>query len=93
MARLHYIKLNNFIRTYKDKNNILSNNNVVFKITCLNCDVSYVSQTKKRQLGTRLKEDVKLNPSKHSVIKDHIKNNHNFNWRNVRIFDSLRKKI
>jgi len=46
-----------FIKTHKDKNQHLdnNNNNVIYKINCNDCDVSYVEQTK-RQLGTRVKE-------------------------------------
>lgn len=51
-------------------------NNVIYKQT-------YVGQTK-RQLQTRLKEhknNLKLDPSKHSVISEHISNfNHTIDW-------------
>jgi hypothetical protein len=50
----------------------------------------YVGQTK-RQLGTRLKEhknNIKLDPEKHSVITEHIVNtNHKMDWNNVKILD------
>jgi len=45
----------------------------------------------KRQLKTRINEhekNVKFDESKHSVITKHmIKNNHTFNWHNVKIID------
>ena len=39
-------KLNNFIKTRKDRNQNDYNNNVVHKILCNNCDASYVAQIK-----------------------------------------------
>jgi len=62
-----------FVKTHKDKEQLSSNNNVVYKVSCKNCDASYVGQTKK-QLKTRLKEhrnNIKLDQSKHSVISEH----------------------
>jgi len=60
-----------------------SNNNIVYKICCKNCDAFYVGQTK-RQLKMRINEHVKninLKESKHSVIIDHIfEKNHTFDW-------------
>jgi len=89
-----YRLLNNlggFIRAHKDKNKVLLNNNVVYKIHCKDCNVSYVSQTK-RQLQTRIKEhknNHKLIPSKHSVITEHIlKHSHSFDWENVEVLDT-----
>jgi len=41
-------KLDKFIKTYKDRNQLSSNNKVVYKICCKNCDVSYVGQTKRQ---------------------------------------------
>jgi len=84
-------KLNKFIKTHKDREPRSSNNNkVIYKISCKNCDVTYVGQTK-RQLKTRLKEhknNIRLDHSKHSVVSEHIINfNHNFNWENVQILD------
>jgi len=89
-----YRVLNNlgeFIRVHKDKNKLLSNNNVVYKIHCKDCSASYVGQTK-RQLQTRIKEhsnNQKLIPSKHSVITEHmLKHSHFFDWENVKILDT-----
>jgi len=66
------------------------NNNVVYKISCNNCNASYVDQTK-RQLKTRINEHIKniaLEESKHSVITKHILDkNHTFNWQNTKILD------
>jgi len=72
-------KLNRFIKVQKDQNQPSTCSNEVYKINCRNCDASYVGQTK-RQLNTRIKEhinNVRLDPSKHSVVSEHIKN---FGW-------------
>jgi len=82
--------LNHFVRVHKDQDHILSKNNVVYKISCNDCNASYVGQTK-RQLKTRLKEhknNLKQDSSKHSVISEHIvKYNHSFDWDNTKIMD------
>lgn len=91
--RVGYRCLNNlskFIRVQKDKNVYNGNNNVVYKIKCKDCEVSYVGQTK-RKLRTRLKEhinNIKFDSSKHSVVSEHIVNEqHAFDWDNVKILD------
>jgi len=74
-------KLSQFIKVHKDQDHTLSKNNLVYKISCNNCDASYVEQTK-RQLRTRLKEhknNLKQDKSKHSIISEHItKYDHSF---------------
>jgi len=89
-----YRVLNNlgrYIRVHKDTNDLLSNNNVVYKISCNNCIASYVGQTK-RQLRTRIKEhssNIKSISSKHSVITEHmLEFGHTFDWKNIQILDS-----
>ncbi|KYN20260.1 hypothetical protein ALC57_07164, partial [Trachymyrmex cornetzi] len=83
--------LRGLIRRGKDRLNFLSNQNVVYKISCENCDASYVGQTK-RKLSTRLKEhqsDIRKNTGSPSVITDHrITFDHNFQWDSVRILDN-----
>lgn len=82
--------LNRFIQIPKDKTRPLEKNNVIYKIQCIDCDASYVGQTK-RQLKTRLKEhrnNIKLDPSRYSVVTEHmLQFNHKFDWDNVEILD------
>jgi len=40
-------ELTRFIKRHKDKNNLDSNNNGVYKICCNNCNASYIGQTKR----------------------------------------------
>jgi len=83
--------LGKYIKVHKDINHTLTNNNVVYKIHCNDCNASYVGQTK-RQLKTRIKEhynNIKLPSSKPSVITEHIiKCSHSFDWDNVEILDT-----
>jgi len=80
---------NRFIKPHKDKNTDECSN-VVYKLSCKDCDASYIGQTK-RQLKTRIKEhksNIKLDPNKISVISEHINSfNHSFNWDNIKILD------
>ncbi|EZA51188.1 hypothetical protein X777_10257 [Ooceraea biroi] len=61
---------------------------LVYKIDCLNCDASYIGQTK-RHLDTRLKEhrdDIKKHFSNHSVVSKHrLTKEHDFDWDNKNI--------
>jgi len=83
-------KLDNIVKAHKDAE-IMFKTNIVYKIQCNECDVSYVGQTK-RQIRTRIKEhknNIKLDETRHSVIIDHIVNHkHTFDWNDVRIMDS-----
>ena len=63
---------------------------MVYRISCEDCDVSYVGQTK-RQLKTRLHEhvsDINIISKSPLVISNHrIEENHNFKWDKVDILD------
>ncbi|KYN22492.1 hypothetical protein ALC57_05103, partial [Trachymyrmex cornetzi] len=82
--------LKNHIKRSKDQFNFFSNQEVVYKISCDDCDASYVGQTK-RQLQTRLQEyrsDIKNKTRSPSVITNYRVNcNHEFNWNKVSILD------
>jgi len=85
-----YNKLNKFIRVHKDVLPVSSRFNVVYRINCLDCDASYVGQTK-RTLNTRVNEHkshIRRNSTQLSVITDHRqKSGHEFDWDNVKILD------
>jgi len=86
-----YNKLNKFIRVHKDALSLFSRSNVVYRINCLNCDASYVGQTK-RALNMTISQHrnhVRRNSSQPSVITDHKRiSGHEFDWENVKILDS-----
>lgn len=86
-------KLQSLIKGHKDRINYEDQKNVVYKINCSNCHVSYVGQTK-RKLRTRIAEhrnDIKKNANNLSVISTHRLNfNHDFDWNNVRVLDKER---
>jgi len=83
-------KLNNIIKAHKDVPPCLARTNVVYKISCSECEATYVGQTK-RTLGTRIGEHrshIKRNSAQPSVITDHrLATNHEFDWENVKILD------
>jgi len=90
------VTLNSLIKCGKD---MMSQHGVVYKISCHDCDASYVGQTK-RQLRTRIKEhvaDINKKSGSPSVISEHRRNfNHEFEWDNIKIMDnelSYQKRI
>ncbi|EZA57991.1 hypothetical protein X777_01999, partial [Ooceraea biroi] len=91
--------LRRFIGTGKDMINKMSRCNVVYKISCNDCEVSYVGQTKRR-LGTRVKEhknDINKRSGSPSVISAHrLEFGHEFEWKKVQVLDeetSYRKRL
>ncbi|EZA47985.1 hypothetical protein X777_14527, partial [Ooceraea biroi] len=67
--------LRRFIKTGKDSTNRMSHCNVVYKISCNNCEASYVDQTK----------------GSPSVILTHrMEYGHDFKWNKVQNFDEER---
>jgi len=78
-------KLGRIIKAQKDALPKCHNKNVVYKLECKNCDVSYVGQTKRR-LNTRVnehKKDINKKSGNYSVITEHrIECNHDFDWEN-----------
>jgi len=83
-------KLDKFIKVHKDVLPISSCSNVVYQINCLDCDASYVGQTK-RTLSTRVNEHrshIRRNSTQLSVITDHrLKFEHEFDWDNAKVLD------
>ncbi|EZA55146.1 hypothetical protein X777_05276, partial [Ooceraea biroi] len=63
---------------------------VVYELSCMNCNATYVGQTS-RQLKIRISEHknhIRRNTDTHSVITEHrLTLNHEFDWENVRILD------
>jgi len=85
--------LGNFVKVHKDTVETLSNNNVVYKISCMDCEASYVGQTK-RQLRTRVREhlsNLKSKSATPSVVTEHaLQASHSFDWNNIKILDTER---
>jgi len=83
--------LDRFIKCGKDNLDPMSQQCVVYKIFCRDCESSYVGQTK-RQLRTRIKEhisDIRKKSGSPSVISEHrLEHNHDFDWSNVKIIDN-----
>ena len=86
-------KMSKFIKVQKDVLPISSCKDVVYKISCRDCDASYVGQTC-RQVKTRISEHrnhIGRNVSSHSVITEHrIECGHEFDWDGVKVLDHER---
>jgi len=71
--------LNSFVKYGKDSLDPMSHHGVVYKISCHDCEASYVGQIK-RQLRTRINEyisDIRKKNGSPSVISEHrINHNH-----------------
>ncbi|KYQ52671.1 hypothetical protein ALC60_08203 [Trachymyrmex zeteki] len=82
--------LNRFIKSGKDKLDKMDQCDVVYRINCLDCNASYVEQTK-RKTKTRIKEhksNIKKSKDTLTVISQHqINNEHKINWDNIQILD------
>ncbi|XP_067205235.1 uncharacterized protein [Linepithema humile] len=81
-------KLNTFIKRHKDIAEKDSHNDIVYKISCNDCNVTYVGQSK-RQLRTRVDEHrSSVRRGQNSVITEHCSRlNHNFDWDGAEICD------
>jgi len=83
-------KFSKFIKVHKDFLPTSCRSNVVYKINCLNCDASYISQTK-RLLKSRIskhRNHIKRNSTQISVIFNHrLDLDHDFDWNNVEVLD------
>ena len=90
-------KMGKYIKVQKYICPNTSKSNVVYKISCNNCDASYVGQTG-RQLKTKITEHrnhIRHKTSVRSVITKH-RLQCNFQWNNVQILDeelSYRKRL
>ena len=83
-------KLKKYIKVHKDICPHTSKNNVVYKISCKDCDASYVGQTS-RKLKTIIAEHrdhIRYNTPARSVITEHRRQlDHEFKWDEVVILD------
>jgi len=83
-------KLGRIIRAQKDTLPLGFNKNVVYRLSCKDCDAVYIGQTKRR-LNTRViehKKDINKKIVNHSVITEHrLQFNHDFDWDNPTILD------
>jgi len=81
-------KLRRIIKAQKDPLPLGCIKNVVYKLNCKDCDVTYIGQTKRR-LNTRVNtKKILIGKSNHSVITEHrLDINHDFDWENPIILD------
>lgn len=78
-----------FIKNHKDYFKKFSHSSVVYKISCMDCEASYVGQTK-RKLSTRINErknDIKRSSLPSVISRHRLEENHQFDWRGVEIVD------
>jgi len=92
-SKLAYFSLNKLDRIIKSQKDCLPlgyNKNVIYELSCKDCDSTYVGQTKKK-LNTRVtehKRNINKKNGKLSVISEHrLENNHEFDWDNPMVLD------
>lgn len=89
-------QFDSIIKKGKDKIEANKLTEVVYKIDCCNCEVSYIGQTK-RHIATRIKEhqsDIKKHIDNPSVVSRHrMELNHEFNWSEIKILHRERDTI
>lgn len=82
--------LTSLIKVHKDALDNYLNGNVIYKINCSSCDMSYVGQTN-RKLRTRISEhqrDFHLAYDRQSVVSKHRSDSrHDYLWNDVEILD------
>ena len=83
----------------KDRDPLLNQNNLVYKIDCLNCDGTYIGQTK-QYLKSRIYEheySIRTKNSECTMLANHSTNlKHNFDFSNPKILDkehNLEKRL
>ncbi|EZA56075.1 hypothetical protein X777_03920 [Ooceraea biroi] len=90
MAYFSLNKMHKYIRVHKDKLPRSSCSEVVYKVSCNDCEASYVGQTG-RQVHTRIAEhrnNFKKTSTELSVLSEHrLQFNHDFDWENIKILD------
>jgi len=86
-------KLGTIIKGQKDNIPKLLQTNLVYILSCTDCDATYVGQTG-RTLKTRISEHrkhIKKTTTTQSVITEHrFKYSHEFNWDSIEILDKER---
>jgi len=88
-------KLGTIIKGHKDNVPNLSQMNMIYRLSCKNCSVTYVGQTyrtlKTRIFNTKITLTEILPHYYHSVITEYRLNfSHEFNWGNIEILDRER---
>jgi len=85
--------LNSVIKLGKDKSEKMEQCHAIYKISCFDCDASYVGQTK-RKVKTKLKEHIirriLRNPKdSRTIVSEHqLKYGYKLNWDNILVLDS-----
>jgi len=74
--------LKRYVKRGKDDLEVLSHQDIVYKITCNDCEATYIEQTK-RQLSTH-KHVIDKKSGSLSVIYNRLEN-HKMNWNDVKI--------
>jgi len=80
-------KITDIVKLGKDVTKKEKRTSLVYKISCNNCQVSYVGQTK-RTLKKRISEHKKNVDPESVVYKHRIDYNHDFNFEDVKILDT-----
>ena len=87
IAKYNTLKNYNLFSKVKDRTPTLYSNNVVYEISCLNCQGSYIGQTSQwlKQRVTQHKSDCRLGRNRCAIVEHHQKTGHHFDYNNTKI--------
>lgn len=88
MPNTIYKKNYNLFSNVKDKIPTLYHNNVLYELSCCNCQGCYKGQTSKwlKQRITQRKSDYRLGTNTCAVVKHYQRTGHNCDYENLKIF-------
>ncbi|KAJ8976939.1 hypothetical protein NQ317_012224 [Molorchus minor] len=75
---------------YLDKDNIFNSSNMIYCMTCLDCDKKYIGQTcrKLKDRITAHKSDIRNNKQSCTLARHVVDHNHSIDYENVKILDT-----
>ncbi|KAJ8980862.1 hypothetical protein NQ317_008921 [Molorchus minor] len=90
LAFKNTLNLKTLFAKLKDKDNILNSSNMIYCMTCLDCDKKYIGQScrKLKDRITAHKSDIRNNKQSCTLARHAVDHNHSIDYENVKILDT-----